>query len=125
MKQRHLLSGIFFGIILLIIYHANTNPRSDFFVFLKHIPYSDKIAHALLFGVMAMLLNYSLNFKSIAFWKFNLQLGAIIVLSFAGAEELTQAFNPNRTLDWNDFLADVVGVVAFSFIKVQSPAKKE
>jgi len=119
MNHRHLLTALFFAIIIFIIYQANTNPRSEFFVFLKHIPYSDKIAHALLFGVMAMLLNYSLKFKSIKFWKFNLQVGAIIVLTFAGLEELTQAFNPNRTLDWGDFIADVVGVVVFSFVKVK------
>ncbi|MEA2028797.1 MAG: VanZ family protein [Campylobacterota bacterium] len=119
MKHRHLLTAIFFAIIVLIIYKANTAPQSPFFVFLKFVPYSDKIAHALLFGVMAMLLNYSLKFKSIEFWKFNLQIGAIIVLTFAGLEELSQAFNPNRTLDWGDFIADVVGVSLFSFIKVK------
>jgi VanZ family protein len=117
MRYRHLLTALFFGVILAIIYQANTNPRSDFFVFLKVVPYSDKIAHAVLFGVMAMLLNYSLKFKSIKFWRLNLQVGAIIVLTFAGLEELTQAFNPNRTLDWGDFIADVVGIVVFSFIK--------
>ncbi|MBN2824661.1 MAG: VanZ family protein [Campylobacterales bacterium] len=118
MKHRHILTAIFFAIIVFIIYMANTAPRSEFFVFLKSVPYSDKIAHAILYGVMAMLLNYSLNFRTIRFWKFNLQLGAIIVLTFAGLEELTQAFNPNRTLDWGDLIADVVGVVLFSFIRV-------
>jgi len=119
MNHRHILAALFFVLIVFIIYMANTAPQSSFFVFLKTVPYSDKMAHAILFGVMAMLLNYSLKFKSIKFWKFNLQLGAIIVLTFAGLEEISQAFNPNRTLDWGDFIADVVGIVAFSFIKVK------
>jgi len=117
--MRHLLTLSFFVTILFIIYMANTAPHSDFFVFLKSVPYSDKIAHAVLFGVMAMLLNYSLKFRSVSFWKFNLQLGAILVLSFAGLEELTQAFNPNRTFDLYDFIADAVGVTLFSFIRVE------
>jgi VanZ family protein len=118
MNHRHLLSLTFFAIIVFIIYMANTAPRSEFFVFLRGIPYLDKIAHGVLFGVMAMLLNYSLNFRSLKAWRLDMQIGAMIVLVFAGLEELSQTFNPNRTLDWGDVLADVVGVVLFSLIRV-------
>ena len=68
--------------------------------------------HGLLYGMMALLLNYGLGFKTV---KFNLQLGSIIVLTFATLEELSQYYIPSRTFDLGDLLADVVGVVLFSF----------
>lgn len=40
----------------------------------------------------------------------------MIVLLFAGIEELSQYFFPSRTLDIYEFLADFVGVVLASFV---------
>jgi VanZ family protein len=65
---------------------------------------------------MAMLLNYGLNYKFYTFGGFNMQLGAIIVLTFAGIEEISQYWIPSRTCDVVDFIADTVGVILFSFI---------
>jgi len=70
--------------------------------------------HGLLYGVMALLLNYGLNFKSKKIFGFNLQVGAMIVLTFAGLEEITQYWLPSRTCDFFDFVADTVGVTLFS-----------
>jgi VanZ family protein len=72
--------------------------------------------HGLLYGVMALLLNYGLNFKSKKIFGFNMQVGALIVLVFATIEEITQYWIPSRTFDLVDLLADFVGVVLFSLI---------
>jgi len=111
---RVLLPLGFFIFISFIIYLADTADYNFAFRMIGHIPYGDKIMHALLYGVMALLLNYGLKFKSYKFLGFNLQLGAIIVLFFAGLEEITQYWIPSRTFDLGDLLADAIGVALFS-----------
>ena len=107
----------FFLFILWIIILADSADYNYAFFMVGSIPYGDKIAHALLYGVMAMLLNFGLDFKTKQFLGLNLQVGAMIVLLFAGLEELSQYYFPSRTLDFYDFVADFVGVVLASFIR--------
>ncbi|CAA6826019.1 MAG: Trypsin [uncultured Sulfurovum sp.] len=113
---RLLLPLSFFIFIGFIIYLADSADHNFAFRLIGDIPYGDKLMHTLLYGVMALLLNYGLNFKSKKIFGFNLQIGALIVLTFAGLEELSQYWLPSRTCDVVDFVADVVGVVLFSFI---------
>ncbi|CAA6821393.1 MAG: Trypsin [uncultured Sulfurovum sp.] len=114
---RFILPLSFFLFIGFIIYLADTADHNFAFRMIGAIPYGDKLMHALLYGVMALLLNYGLNFRSHNFLGFNMQVGALIVLAFAGLEELSQYWFPSRTCDLMDFIADTVGVVLFSFIK--------
>ena len=104
----------FFIFIGFIIYLADSADHNFAFELIGHIPYGDKLMHGLLYGVMALLLNYGLNFKSKKIFGFNLQVGALIVLTFAGLEELSQYWLPSRTCDLVDFVADTVGVILFS-----------
>ncbi len=115
-KLRILLPLSFFLFISFIIYLADTADHNFAFRLVGHIPYGDKLLHGLLYGVMALLLNYGLNFKSKKIFGFNLQIGAMIVLTFAGLEEITQYWLPSRTCDFFDFVADTVGVTLFSLI---------
>jgi len=80
-----------------------------------HIPYGDKIAHAVLYGLMALLLNYALDFRKSS----TIQLGSLIVLTFATLEEFSQYYIPSRTFDMGDLLADFVGVVLVSFWRIK------
>ena len=111
---RILLPLGFFLFIAFIIYLADSADHNFAFRLIGHIPYGDKLMHGLLYGVMALLLNYGLNFKSKKIFGFNMQVGALIVLTFAGLEELSQYWLPSRTCDFGDFVADTVGVVLFS-----------
>ena len=115
-RLRIILPLSFFLFISFIIYLADTADYNFAFRVVGHIPYGDKLMHGLLYGVMALLLNYGLNFKSKKIFGFNLQIGAMIVLTFAGLEEITQYWLPSRTCDFFDFVADVVGVILFSFL---------
>lgn len=120
MRQRNLrilLPLSFFLFISFIIYLADTANYNFAFRMIGNIPYGDKLMHGLLYGIMALLLNYGLNFKSKKIFGFNMQIGALIVLTFAGLEEITQYWLPSRTCDFFDFLADMVGVVFFSLFK--------
>ncbi len=107
---------IFFLFILWIIFLAGSANYNYAFFMVGSIPYGDKIAHALLYGVMALLLNFGLGFKTKQFLGLNIQLGSILVLLFAGVEELSQYFFPSRTLDMYDFIADFVGVFLASYV---------
>lgn len=104
----------FFIFIGYIIFRADTADYNFAFRLIGHIPYGDKLMHGFLYGVMALLLNYGLNFKLYRILGFNMQLGAMIVLTFAGVEEISQYWLPSRTCDIFDFVADTVGVTLFS-----------
>ncbi|HIP51551.1 MAG TPA: trypsin [Campylobacterales bacterium] len=113
---RFLLPLGFFIFIAFIIYLADTADHNFAFRLIGHIPYGDKLMHGLLYGVMALLLNYGLKFKAYRFLGFNLQIGAMAVLVFATIEEISQYWIASRTFDLFDLLADFVGVILFSLI---------
>jgi len=70
----------------------------------------------LLYGIMAMLLNFGLGYKK----RWGMQVGAMSVILFATLEEFSQMFIPVRTFDVGDLMADLLGVVLFSFIRFKS-----
>ena len=105
----------FFVFISAIIYIADNASYNFALRWVGAIPYGDKIAHAMLYGAMAMFLNYGLSYRKVK----GMQLGAIIVLTFAILEEFTQMYIPSRTFDLYDILADIVGVTLFSLIKIR------
>jgi hypothetical protein len=77
----------------------------------------DLLGHALLIGMLGMLLDGALGFRplwpSAPRW---LGLGPVIIVSIAGFEETMQMFASNRSSTISDFAADVVGIVFFSTI---------
>ena len=107
----------FFIFISFIIYLADTADHNFAFRLIGDIPYGDKVMHGVLYGVMALFLNFGLNYRNFKFLGFNLQVGAVIVLLFATLEEISQYWLPSRTFDLGDLLADFVGVVLFSLYK--------
>lgn len=102
----------FFAVLLAIIYKADTANYNFAFHVVGMIPYGDKIAHAVLYGIMAYLLNYGFNGKR---WG-RAEIGSVIVFGFAFIEEVSQLYFPSRTFDWFDLLADVVGIFVASVV---------
>ena len=107
----------FFFFITFIIFLADTADHNFAFRLIGHIPYGDKVMHAVLYGTMALFLNFGLNYKHFKFLGVYLQVGAIAVLVFATIEEISQYWIASRTFDLGDLLADFIGVILFSFIK--------
>ncbi|MDM5272383.1 VanZ family protein [Sulfurovum sp. zt1-1] len=107
----------FFIFISWIIFLADSANYNFAFYVVGGIPYGDKMAHALLYGMMALLLNYGLKFKSFSFKWQRIQLGSILIFLFAAIEEFSQYFIASRTFDLYDLLADFIGIVFFSLIK--------
>jgi len=101
----------FFIFISYIIFLADSADYNFAFRVVGFIPYGDKICHALLYGVMALLLNRALDFRRYR----GILVGSIVVLSFATLEEFSQYFIVSRTFDMYDLLADFVGVWMLSW----------
>ena len=97
----------FFVFIAYIIFLADTADYNFAFRLIGHIPYGDKLAHALLYGIMALLLSKALPKHP--------YLGAVIVLIFALLEECSQYYIPSRTFDLGDLVADFVGILGFCY----------
>jgi hypothetical protein len=100
----------FFGFILWIIYAADSGANNVFLRIVDLVPYGDKVAHVLLYGCLALLLNLLLKRKVLIVKSINFQLGSLLVLGFAALEELSQGFFATRNLDAWDLFADVLGV---------------
>ena len=105
----------FFIFISSIIFIADNASYNFALRWVGAIPYGDKIAHTILYGTMAMFLNYGLSYRKIK----GLQLGAVLVLTFAILEEFTQIYVPSRTFDLYDILADFAGVILFSLVRIR------
>lgn len=105
--KRVLYPVSFFIVLSAIIFKADTANYNFAFHAVGMIPYGDKIAHAILYGIMAYLLNYGFNGKR---W-IRIEIGSLIVFGFALIEEVSQLYFPSRTFDWFDLLADAVGIV--------------
>ena len=139
-KPKFFLPLGFFLFISYIIFLADTADYNFAFRVVGYIPYGDKICHALLYGTMALLLNYGLSFRRVQLlphlnvWinknllthiKFKDTLantpyvGSLLILTFATLEEMSQYYIPSRTFDLWDLLADFIGVVLFSIWKIK------
>ena len=136
---RWLLPLSFFIFISYIIFLADTADYNFAFRLVGHIPYGDKMCHALLYGMMAFLLNYGLGFRRVllpqhlqslhkikSFSSFPFKgavatapYGSIIVLTFATLEECSQYYIPSRTFDLWDLGADFIGIVLFSIWRIK------
>lgn len=114
---------LFFAFICGVIYLANAGSDNVIFAAVKTIPFGDKLGHACLFGFLTLLTNRALSWSFA--WRTWLQFGSTAVLTFALVEELSQHFNPNRTLDGVDVVADLIGIGTATWISARCAAKRK
>lgn len=74
------------------------------------IPEGDKLAHFVLFGTMAFLVNVGLEGRPLQLGAFTVLRGSVFVLIPTVLEEFSQLFFRTRTFDLLDILADGAGV---------------
>lgn len=110
------ISSGFFLFIIWIIYLANTGQQSIFFELVRLIPYGDKVGHLGLFGTLTLLANFASKFKVFKLGKINVYWGSVAVFVFVTIEELSQHFVSTRTLDVFDYIADMVGILLFTWL---------
>lgn len=102
----------FFIVLSAIIVKADTANYNFAFHVVGMILYGDKIAHAILYGILVYLILYAFD----GIWKKALLIAPGAVLAFAAAEEFSQLYFPSRTFDWFDLLADVIGIVGAAVV---------
>ncbi|WP_019499359.1 VanZ family protein [Pseudanabaena sp. PCC 6802] len=71
---------------------------------------NDKPAHLILYGMATFLGHKALNCRHIKIYDRSLPLFPSLFTLLAIAEELAQAFSPNRSLDAIDLVADFIGI---------------
>jgi hypothetical protein len=114
-KVKKLLPTIFFfAFICALIILVDIKGTEYLLGWFPKIPFSDKLGHFGLYGVLALLLNYALDFRNLQFSKLNWHVGSGIILTFAILEEFTQIFLDTRSFDFLDMAADIAGVWLFS-----------
>lgn len=120
MHKAALVCALLFLVLLAwIIYLADTGQQSLFFDFAGAIPYGDKIGHFFIFGLLTLLINLACHHKTFPLrWLQNRRIypGSVLVLLGALIEEASQALVPNRSFEFGDILADILGIVAFTVL---------
>lgn len=108
--KRWLLFALYLAFILAVIIGADLG-RLGFLVGAVHrVPGFDKIAHALLVGFLAFLLNYSLRGRRLVAAGRHWLLGSLLVGVAITLEECSQAWIPGRTFDLGDLAANWTGI---------------
>ncbi|MCH6255732.1 VanZ family protein [Puniceicoccaceae bacterium K14] len=113
---RYIFPISFFAFICWLIYQADTAQSNVFLKLSNSIPHGDKLGHVLLYGTLALSLNLALSFRKIQILKLSLHLGSVIVFTFALAEEVSQGYFQTRNQDFNDILANMIGICLFTLI---------
>ena len=91
-----------------LIFFLSSVPSGDGGVDLPDIPGADKVAHAVSFGILTVLLAQALkatgNLTSLV-------LAVLLASAYGVTDELHQRFTPGRDPDVLDWVADTVGAV--------------
>jgi VanZ family protein len=116
MKWLTLLFALF---ILLIIALADTGNLGSLSV-IYQIPFADKLGHFILYGILALLVNYTLfRLLPSQSQSWIALISGLTLALLIGLEELSQRSLPNRTFDLIDLSASYLGVIFFSWLAIK------
>jgi len=109
-NMRWLPAIAFFSFLIWVIVAADSGAPNYFLQLAGSLPYGDKMGHVLLFGALALLLNFATKARQVAVGPVRLYLGVVLTLGFALLEEGSQLLFPSRSFELLDILADLLGV---------------
>ena len=107
-----------------IIIEANLGYENALVSFIRHIDHADKVAHFLLFGSFAFLLNTALSFRTHKIGNWDVLVGSLLAFIVAAAEEFSQIIIPYRVFNWWDMLSNTLGIIVFSYLSILFHHKK-
>ncbi|WP_141699464.1 VanZ family protein [Candidatus Marithrix sp. Canyon 246] len=99
--------------ILFVIALANQGELGILAVIVYEVPYTDKLGHFILMGLLAFFLNLSLKCSTISILNSTFLKGSIIILILVTLEEISQLLVETRTFDLMDLFADYLGIFVF------------
>lgn len=108
------IAFIFF--ISIIIFLANTGGDLGLLVLIHKIPMGDKLAHMLVVGTLAFLVNLSLKAQTFNFLNFQTLVGSAIIFCSITVEECSQMWIVHRNFDLLDLTFNYIGVFIASWI---------
>lgn len=82
-------------------------------LYLLQWPYSDKVLHFVLFGLLAFWLNVWLDGRTFKLGRWLIPIAIALPLTFALTEEGLQALSPLRSAGLDDALCDLAGMLFF------------
>lgn len=108
--MRKLLAAVFILFLLAVAYWADTDTMPAMFRAIYLVPNGDRISHAVLYGILAYLINLALAGRRVKVGSFSITLGSLLAASAALLEELSQFFFAARTPDVIDLLCGWAGI---------------
>lgn len=111
---RYIPPFFFFTFICRMIFLADLDQENYIMTISSAVKHGDKIGHFAIYGMMALLLNYALRYRTFRFFNREVFWSTTIVLVFAVTEEFSQLAFKSRTFDLMDVLFDFLGVFLFS-----------
>lgn len=91
----------------LLIFYFSSQSETTALGLLNFIPFSDKLVHAAVFGILALFLYLATE---------NPRLAVILTALYGMADEFHQHFVPGRQTDIFDWLADTLGAIVVVLI---------
>jgi len=110
-----LITLVYIVFLVAVVVSANNDWYAYAFAQVKQIT-GDKLLHFLLVGLLAFLINLSLQAKLIHWKKFWLPLGTLALLVLATAEEFSQMFLVHRTFDLLDLVCNISGILLLGWL---------
>lgn len=79
--------------------------------------YSDKLIHFIVFGLLCLMICWTLSSFTIGNkWIYKIILAIGITSLYGASDELHQLFTPNRSVEILDWLADTAGAATAGFL---------
>ena len=102
----------FIAFLIAVVLIANRGEGGQWWPFLEHIPYGDKLGHIGLFGTLSFLCDLAFPGRRFGRRRLFITTTTIVLPTIISLEELSQLFIPFRNFDILDWLADLIGLAA-------------
>lgn len=112
--------AVLFALFIIFIIVMADMGGLRFLRLINRIPYSDKIGHFVLYGILTLLVDLAL-FRSLPDLRpslITLRVALILAL-LIGLEEFSQQYFPNRSFDLVDLAFSYLGVFFFSWLALR------
>ncbi len=91
---------------------------------IARFPHYDTVLHFVLLGIAAYLSHLALNKRQLHILGTALPLAPFIVFFFCILDEIIQKFTPHRSADIVDLIADVCGIIVFTYLAERASIRK-
>ena len=105
-----IVAAAFTVFIAVTVYAANTGLDHPGMALVRWLPYGDKIGHLTLWGLLTLLVNLAIPGRAVSVGRLRIPVGSVVLTAVVVAEEASQRWLDNRTLDPLDLAANLIGI---------------